>query len=352
MESSFSFGQRLKEYLLNSIPSARLASGGKMINCRCFECGDSQKSMKSAHLYISMPSQNGPGWFYCHKCNSSGILTHRKLLDWNIYDSDIANDLYIHNSSTLRSFKYGDLGCGKVYSIKNNIIRNDQLSLIKMDYINNRLGTKLTPTDFLNLKVVINLNDIIQQNNITKLTRSYNIVQDLDRAFVGFLSLDNGFVTLRKLDDQIVYDEINLRYVNYKLFDKQDTSERFYVVPQQIDLLQQDRIKIHIAEGVFDILSIYLNLRKGESGIYSTVSGSNYSSIISYFMIEKMIPNLEIHLYPDNDQPQWKMDNIIKKYNPMQVPIFIHRNLSPREKDFGVSIDRIQESVIKANYWI
>ena len=348
----FLLGERLKEYLLSVIPSAKLASGGKMINCRCFECGDSQKSMKSAHLYISVPTQNNPGWYYCHKCNSSGILSYRKLMDWGIFDPDLANELYAHNMNTFGSVKYRELGCGKVYSIYNNVIRNDELSLIKMNYINNRLGTRLTPYDFMKLKIVINLNDILEQNCITKLTRSYNIVQDLDRAFVGFLSLDNGFVTLRKLDDQIVYDSINQRYVNYKIFDKQDTSERFYVVPQQIDLLQPNRIKLHIAEGAFDILSIYLNLRKGEPGIYSTVSGSNYSSVISYFMIEKMIPNLEIHLYPDNDQPQWKINKIVKDYYPMQVPIYIHRNLMPKEKDFGVSIDRINESIMKTNDWV
>ena len=36
--------------------------------------------------------------------------------------------------------------------------------------------------------------------------------------------------------------------------------------------------------------------------------------IISYFMIEKCIPNLEIHLYPDNDQSDYKMNWIVKNY--------------------------------------
>lgn len=351
-DAKFLLGENIKRYLLNAIPSAKLASGGKLITCRCFECGDSKKDSRHTHMYIGMPTATNHGWYYCHLCNCSGILSYRKLLDWGIYDVDLANDLFLHGVTVGNSTKYRNLGTGKIYNVINDMIKNDERSLAKMIYVNNRLGTKLTPVDFMNLKLVVNLNDIIERNNIQSLTRSFNEVQDLDRAFVGFLSMDNGFVTLRKLDDQLVYKSVDSRYVNYRLFDKEDTSERFYVVPQVIDLLQPNRIKLHVAEGGFDILSIYLNVRKQEPGIYATSSGSNYSSVISYFMMEKMIPNLEVHLYPDNDQPQWKINNIVQKYHPFQIPMYIHRNISPKEKDFGVSPDRIKETIVKANNWV
>lgn len=346
----FLLGENLKRYLLSVIPSAKPASGGKVLNCRCFECGDSI-NMSSAHMYMGMPTEAYNGWFYCHKCNSKGALTHRKLLDWDIYEPNIAEQLYLHSIEVRGKGNSNIINEGRIYNVNNNFVRRDDLSLIKMQYINNRLGTKLTVKDFVDLKVVLNLNDFLHQNNITKLTRGYNIVQDLDRAFVGFLSLDNGFVTLRKLDDQKVYESVDKRYINYRVFSKEDTSERFYVVPQDINLLNPNRIKLHVAEGIFDILSIYLNLRNREEGIYATVSGSNYSSVISYFMIEKMLPWLEVHLYPDNDKNNWLMKKIIKSYKPFNIPIFIHRNLSPNEKDFGVSIDRIKETVIDTSLW-
>lgn len=350
--SKFLLGEKLKQFLLNTIPSARLASGGKLITCRCFECGDSKKDSRHTHMYIGMPTSSDYGWYYCHLCNCGGPLTHRKLLDWGIFDPDLANDLFLHGASIGNSYRYRKFGTGKIYNVINDVIKNDEISKKKITYVNNRLGTNLTPTDFMNLKLVVNLNDIIERNNIKTLTRDFNAVQDLDRAFVGFLSMDNGFVTLRKLDNQLVYKSVDSRYVNYRLFDKEDTSERFYVVPQTIDLLQPNRIKLHVAEGGFDILSIYLNVRKQEPGIYATVSGSNYSSVISYFMMEKMIPNLEVHLYPDNDQPKWKIDSIVRSYYPFQMPIYIHRNISPKEKDFGVSPDRIKETIVKANIWV
>ncbi|MCM1219680.1 MAG: hypothetical protein NC548_34805 [Lachnospiraceae bacterium] len=350
--NEFGFREEFKNYMLNAMPLGKLASGGSVINCRCPECGDSKKNSKSRHMYISLPTIKDPPLYFCHLCNSGGIVSYRKLIDWGVQDADIATKLYTHNLTTVGSSRYRKLGTGRIFSIMNNYIKDDDLTRTKMIYINNRLGQNLTPNDFLKLKIVLNLNDLLDSNNITKLSRQYNIVQDLDRAFVGFLSLDNGFVTMRKLDDQMVYESVNRRYVNYRIFDKEDTSERFYVVPQAVDLLQPGRIKLHIAEGVFDILSIYLNLRRGEPGIYSTVCGSNYSSIISYFMIEKCIPNLEIHLYPDNDQSDYKMNWIVKNYDPMRLPIYIHRNISPREKDFGVPLDRIKEVVKKSNIWV
>lgn len=349
MKQALQLAEKLKHHLLSSIPSAKLASGGSVIACRCFDCGDSRKSSKSTHMYISMPTEKDPGLYYCHLCHSAGIVTYRKLIEWGIYDSVLANDILIHNNITKNSVKYRKYSPGRIFNIINNKIRNDSLTQIKIQYINNRLGTQLTPYDFLDLKVVLNLNDLLEQNHITKFTRDYNVMQDLDRAFVGFLSLDNGFVTLRRLDDQMVYSSIDSRYINYRIFNKEDTSERFYVVPQKIDLLNPGRIKLHIAEGVFDILSVYLNLRSKENGIYASVSGSNYSSIITYFMMEKMIPNLEVHLYPDNDQSDWKIDKIVKNFEPMRIPIYIHRNVSPNEKDFGVSKDRIIENIRKAN---
>ena len=305
-------------------------------------------------MYVSMPTESDPALYYCHLCQSAGIVTHKTLIDWGCFDNEMATEILVHNQAVSKSNKFRKYSRGTRFNVVNRGIRNDEISLAKIAYINNRLGTQLTPREILDLKIVINLNDLLYQNNIQKLTRDHNIVQDLDRSFVGFLSLDNGFVTLRKVDNQPVYKAIDMRYVNYRLFDKEDTSERFYVVPQQIDLLKPGRIKLHIAEGVFDILSIYLNVRNKENGIYSSVSGSNYSAIISYFMVEKMIPNLEVHLYPDNDKhgSDYKMRKIVNNFDAMRIPIYIHRNMSPNEKDFGVSPNRIKETITKANTWI
>ena len=96
----------------------------------------------------------------------------------------------------------------------------------------------------------------------------------------------NSFVNLRRVvPEGTIYKSIDKRYVNYNIFGKYDNVERFYTIPTIIDLNNPHPIKLHIAEGPFDILSIYLNLRKQEPGIYTCIAGSNYIGILRHFIL-------------------------------------------------------------------
>lgn len=340
--------KKYKEFLLSAIPTAKLASGGTFINCRCFNCPDSSNP-KSKHFYIAIPqAEDEPSWYYCHKCHCSGLVTHKTLIEWGIYDENIAINLTDHNkkcSTKSKNSKYYDRS---VYNLFNSKTIDNNISRIKLNYINNRLGYNFTYEELRKLKIVLNLNDILRQNNITKLTRDINIVNQLDINFLGFISIDNAFLNMRKLcDDGKVYQSIDKRYINYKIFDKFDTSERFYTIPTEIDLNIPERLKIHIAEGPFDILSIYKNLRHEERGIYTSVAGSNYSRLALYFLQMFKLPYVEFHFYPDNDKygSNDAMNRVANILRPIQAPIYIHRNLYPGEKDFGVSLSNIKESI-------
>jgi hypothetical protein len=340
--------KKYKEFLLSAIPTAKLASGGTFINCRCFNCPDSSNP-KSKHFYIAIPqAEDEPSWYYCHKCHCSGLVTHKTLIEWGIYDENIAINLTDHNkkcSTKSKNSKYYDRS---VYNLFNSKTIDNNISRIKLNYINNRLGYNFTYEELRKLKIVLNLNDILRQNNITKLTRDINIVNQLDINFLGFISIDNAFLNMRKLcDDGKVYQSIDKRYINYKIFDKFDTSERFYTIPTEIDLNIPERLKIHIAEGPFDILSIYKNLRHEERGIYTSVAGSNYSGLALHFLQMFKLPYVEFHFYPDNDKygSNDAMNRVANILRPIQAPIYIHRNLYPGEKDFGVSLSNIKESI-------
>jgi hypothetical protein len=107
-------------------------------------------------------------------------------------------------------------------------------------------------------------------------------------------------------------------------------------------------VKIHIAEGPFDILSIYTNLRHGEPGIYTAIGGSNYLGIIMYFIETFKLPNVEIHIYPDNDNSgsNGKMRKLyLSKLKPIRIPMYIHRNICAGQKDFGVRPEFIVETI-------
>ena len=68
-----------------------------------------------------------------------------------------------------------------------------------------------------------------------------------------------------------------------------------------------------------------------------------------YFLRDLYIPNSELHFYPDNDKfgTIERIRKIINQIPDKTIPVFIHRNNHPGEKDFGVSLDRIEEAVIR-----
>ena len=338
-----------KEFLLSNISTARPASGGKFIACRCFYCPDG-KSRDTRHFYISIPDKNDePSWYYCHKCHSSGIVSHRTLLEWGIYDPDIATELSSHNAKCSRYKKNSKYYDQTKLNISNNIIDSD-ITRSKVNYINNRLGTNFSLSELQDLKICLNIRDILDTNNITQYTRDPRVVEQLNQNFLGFLSIDNVFLNMRRLcDSGLLHESVDKRYVNYKIYDKFDTSNRFYTIPTTIDLLYPEPLKIHIAEGPFDILSIYTNLRNRERGIYTSIAGSNYLGITFYFLNVFKLPYVELHYYPDNDADGSNevMSRVTNVFKPLGFPIYIHRNLINGEKDFGVSLDRIREGIVK-----
>ena len=340
-----------RNHLLRTIPTASKASGGRVVNCRCFYCPDS-KNPSSKHFYISIPqNEQEPSLYYCHKCHASGVVDYKKLIEWDIYEDQVAIDLIDHNKKCKPGMmkKYMDK---THYIVSNRYTTMNKTSDIKLNYINQRLGTKFTFDELRNLKIILNLNDLLKENHITELTRNPEIVDQLDGNFLGFLSIDNAFLNMRRVcDDGLVYKGIDKRYINYKIFDKFDTSERFYTIPTKIDLVSPQRIKVHIAEGPFDILSIYKNVRREESGIYTSIAGSNYKGLAMYFLETYKLPYTEFHFYPDNDKygSNRNIEKIARYVYPMNIPVYIHRNMYPGEKDFGVSLDHINESIYRVS---
>ena len=251
-------------FLQNNIkPFCRPASGGRVVNCRCFYCQDS-KNMSHGHFYIKIPqSEYEPSVYYCQKCKAKGVVTPQKLIEWNIFDTNTSLGLSTHNKTVfsnpqnLRTYTKG-----VYYKIINDHISADPLSDFKLRYINNRLGTNLSFKDCLDLKIVLNLNDILERNKLPY-TRDPRIIEQLDSGFIGFLSHDNAFLNMRNLDIvNNINEKINKRYINYNLVNQFDNTCRFYSIPTQIDLADKRPLQLHIAEGSFDILSISLNVRK------------------------------------------------------------------------------------------
>lgn len=340
--------EEYRNFLLASIPGARSASGGKEIVCRCRYCPDS-RNPRHAHFYISVPqSEDEPSLFNCYKCHSSGLVTNKTLIEWGVYDTHIGMELILHNKRIMNNPKtamiYRD---DIVYNVKYDHITVDDLSKYKLEYINKRLGSNLSFDDCMKMKIVINLDDILNRNNIPA-TRDPRVVEVLDNSFIGFLSVNNAFINMRKITDKELPYGLNKRYLNYSLFNKVDNTHRFYVIPTQFDLLKP--INLHLSEGPFDSLGIYLNLRNGvmDNDIYANIGGSGYKGIAKYFINTMKLPNLRINYYPDADQSQHTLFDIAEALRPFKFPFTIIRN--EIGKDFGVRKDRMKPITVPVEF--
>lgn len=329
-----------RNFLLSSIPGAKPASGGKEVLCRCRYCPDSSNP-RHAHFYISVPqSEDELSFFNCYKCHSSGIVTNKTLIEWGIYDSAIGIDITLHNRKVMRNPRNTMFRDDIIYNLRYNDITIDDLSKYKLDYINNRLGINLSFDDCIKHKIVINLDDILRQNNLSG-TRDGKVLELLDSSYIGFISVNNAFINMRKIVDKDLLYGLNKRYLNYSLFNKFDNTHRFYVVPTQYDLTRP--IRLHLSEGPFDSLGILHNLRNGEmdNDIYSSIGGSGYKGIIKYFINTLKLPNLEINYYPDAEIDQEILLDIAEVLEPFHFPFYIRRN--DIGKDFGVRKDQMRE---------
>lgn len=340
--------ENYKHLLLTHIPRAKLASGNTEIQCRCFYCADSKDSTSDGHMYISIPKDsNDLSLHNCFKCHNGGMVTNQKLMQWGIFDTELAIDLTQHNmrvmSNPIYAIKYNQ----GIFNLGNSYVTQDELSLKKLQYINNRLGINLSYDDLLHDKIALNINDLLKSNHITDLTRHQNIISQLDSSFVGFISYDNAFLNMRNLTSGgKVYKTIDKRYVNYSIFGKEDNTCKFYVNPCTIDIASPAPIKLHIAEGPFDALSIKYNLRKDfNQTIYSAVTGSGYKGLIRYFITVLKLMNLEIHLYADTDIERYKIIDLVNFLSVYNYPFYLHRNVYPNQKDMGVRIEQINESI-------
>lgn len=347
MSNELSFRDNFVNFMKSSIPEIKEVSGGTELVCYCKYCPDSKSH---GHMYIKIPqSQDDPILFHCFKCQTSGILDSRKLIEWGIYDPIIGLELDKINSKINRS--------NKLYSsIKErlpilNHVYDFNLANMKLKYLNDRLGTNLSINECLSQKIVFNLKDVLDYNNIESYTRHPSIINQLNWNFIGFLSLDNNFVNLRRLcDEGIVYKSIDSRYINYNICGKHDNTEKMYVLPTTIDLSSSQKINIHIAEGPFDILSIRYNLRKeSANNIFAAITGSGYHGLINHLINTFQIFYFDLHIYPDNDNfgTRELVDSIYQNIKPYGAALYEHRNISPGEKDFGVNSGRIVEKIYK-----
>ena len=331
------FRSKFINFLKTNIPNGSIVAGQKEYLTRCPLCMDS-KNPKSAHFYISIPqNDNDISLYDCKKCNAHGIFNQKILKEFEVYDTEMISEIIKRNNKILSNPNNKINSFTGVYKLNNNYINVNELSDIKLKYINHRLGLNLTYQDLLDNKIILNLYDLLDSNYIRSLTRAKNITDQLNESFIGFISFDNAYINMRNLRSEgQVYKTIDKRYINYNIFNKIDNSKRYYIVQP---------IQIHIAEGPFDILSIFYNVMNGDkyNKIYSSIGGKSYINVIKFFLQELGLINVEFHIYIDNDIKDKDIDYMIYILSGLNLDIYFHRNIYHGEKDYGVSKEKISD---------
>lgn len=345
------FQDQLREQLHRLFPDFKETSNKQELMINCPICAKEGRIDKGYHMYISLGYNNKPPMYNCFKnSNHRGLLTESFLEQYSInpqyIDKEIISNLNKYNS------KMSDLGRYRLN--KNNKFNfitpypiNNQNTDLKLNYINKRLGINLSLEDIKNLKIILNIKDFLMMNNINKITRSQYTIDLLNEYFVGFLTNNNTSIILRNLvkDRNLLPEIVRDRYIKYSIVNGYPAG--YYTIPSKCDIYKP--INIHIAEGTFDILSVYCNLRKMNNiqNIYSSIGGNSYLNTIKYFICDCAIVDPIFHIYIDNDINKDILDKIKYAIRPLGIDVYIHINTFNREKDFGVDLAHIKEFTYK-----
>lgn len=336
--------EALKTFMVNNY-GAKIASGGKEIIKRCHFCGDS-RDPTSKHLYIGL-KPDGTIAYNCFKCNTSGYVDGNFFRSLGCYDVDLIS-LCQNNNKTKSSYVENMNKRRSIRSTDPILIYRDALETQKkLAHISKRLGYPFQVEDLARFKIILNLYDYINANTVGTLTRNKNICDQLDQFFLGFLSVDNAYIIMRRLvPEGKLYESIDSRYINYNIYGLNDNTSRYYVLPTQIDPCR--KVIINIAEGPFDILGVYLNTDSiKDNAIFAAIGGKSYASLVKYFIINYGFMDFELHVYADNDVDNYEIYKLANLIKPFRTDVYMHHNQYPGEKDYGVPRDKIIDRSMK-----
>jgi|HigsolmetaAR203D_1030402.scaffolds.fasta_scaffold00719_17 hypothetical protein len=334
--------------LLSSLEKSGFNTGKTEIVSICPFCNGGRKKERS--FYVSIPTKEKPRFLYkcfrasCRQGQTKGYITpdFLRMLDCNNYEANI----YL-NSLNKQASKEKKFSRKLIRNIKNFPSPENKLSKAKLKYINDRLGLNLTFKDLYKLKIHTDMEELFEYNGITIPKNKEYYYRNLSDHGIGFISTYNDYIIIRNVTGT---DKIR-RYSIVDIFEDEDDIDKFktYNIPTKIDILSPDPVELIMAEGTFDILSVYFNIEdeKEFNRIYCSVSGSSYEKTINHYIRQYGLLDLIIKIYSDTGIELSYFEKIyknIKRYTN-SLEMFVYYN--KKYKDFGVSKKEID---IQENY--
>lgn len=320
--------------LLKQKSAYKVSVNGIQHYTRCPYCGDSV-NLNHGHLSIKIDrNTEDPMVYRCLKCDAHGIVTESTLEDLDLLvNKEIIDSIKSINRKAARSGKIVNMEFERYFVPK---YHDTPLNRLKLQYVNQRLGTQLTYDDAKEYKIILNLFDFMSANEIDKIDGLYwQMMKTLNSSYVGFLSCNNNRITFRDITGKNKF-----RYYKVLLNEKNMNSDTFYSLPFKMPLIYTDDVHIHMAEGIFDIISIKENLSHNNAhDIYFASCGFGGLVIIKYLIHHGINTGIHFHIYSDNDKTDYDHKRYLfnkHHYTEWIDKIYLHRNQFLGEKDYGV----------------
>lgn len=323
---------------------AKFNSSKTELMIRCPFCGDSRRDKLHTHFYIQNKS---PYKYYCQRCNAKGYLNN---VFFNAVEFDDEDTIILVNKQTKAFFKNTSVTRENLDSLEKILdLKYPKFDLSgifgkKKSYVEERLKIDLTKKDLLKYKMINSIVDLVVLNKIKNIIaeeKLFEFIENNDDEMVSFLSYDNSHVISRFYDGN--HDR---RYHTLNLMRPHDLGYKIFTIENEINLFEPE-IEVVMAEGWFDIVSVYHNFYKEKDNtkrIFVAVNGKYYNLIPN--LINRLgFLNLSLHIYSDAEiSPE------IYRYmlNMKRIDgLTLSYNTFGKEKDFGVSKDKIKIKNIK-----
>lgn len=339
-----SYVDRLRTMLHQIFPEAKDVSSNSQVTINCPLCARDGDPDYKNHMYINLGMNGKPPMFHCfRRTGHSGLLTKRNLEQLSNYsqyiDTSLLTEIEKHSQEIL-NYRSCQSNTYKILniSVKSQFSRNyDE----KIKYISDRIGVNLDYNHMVQNKIVLSIYDFLYYNYIKTFTRDQYTLNILDQHYIGFLTNTNTTLIMRN----VMPTYHKLRYVKYNIIDSPPIS--YYLIPTICDIYKP--IDVIIAEGPFDVLSIFYNLynQDRQNKIYAAIGSKSYLNLIKYIFTVLGLVNVVFHIYIDTGIERSILNDIARFIKPLGIDVWIHINTFQGEKDFGVPLSKISHYYYK-----
>ena len=307
--------QEIMNEIENNVPIFRKVSNIQY-RIRCVLCGDSDNP-RDSHMYLKCSyDPNEPILYNCFKCNSKGMVNKHFLSKLGIKTVFDMDRKYFNRIPSIKKTSV-DVLTGQP------IPDSDQVG-----YISYRLGDGFSIDDYERFKVIWDMSAILPYITDVRIANTL----PSNSSSISFLSDDKSTILTRYFHDGVP------RWKKIKLFPSENKA--FYTIKTTLDIFTSEVIEVNIAEGIFDILSVYKNFPHNNS-VHIATLGSNYLSGIDYAINKGLIgSNIVVNVYIDSDIDEKRLRHQLKDMKWLFGQINIRKNIN--YEDFGITIDKIK----------